>query len=249
MTMKNKTLIALIMVFILAIGVFAGTLMKGEDKTMAAPTNEGNDKKTVSAQGEGVVNVTPDIALVSLGVETSNKEMSKAQSDNSKLMNDIMAELKNLGIQEQDIQTENYSVYPDYEWQNDKRKLIGYKVENTVRVKVRKIDDTGKILDAVAAKDANIVNGIQFTREDTSEIYKEALKLAVKDAEDKAKVLTGYFGINNLTPATITEKSQGYYPMSYPAGSDLMVEAERASTPISTGQLEIRASVDVTFEY
>src|SRR5690606_28944152 len=157
--------------------------MKETRKSMATPANEENSKKTVSTQGKGIVNVTPDIALVSLGVETSNKEMSKAQSANKQLMNDIMSELKKLGIQDQDIQTENYSVYPYYEWENNRRKLEGYKVANTVRVKVRKIDDTGKVLDAVATKGANIVNGIEFSIDDTEEIYKDALKLAVKDAE------------------------------------------------------------------
>ncbi|MGI6526102.1 MAG: SIMPL domain-containing protein [Caldicoprobacterales bacterium] len=248
MTIKGKTLIASMMIFALAIGLFAGTLMKGAEKTMAAPTNEDDNRKTVSAQGEGIVHAAPDIAIVSLGVETSKKEMEAAQSSNREIMNDIMEELNKLGIQEQDIQTENYSVYPDYKWENDKRILTGYKVVNMVRVKIREIDHTGKVLDNVAAKGANMVNGIQFTIEETSQLYQEALKLAVKDAENKAKVLTGYFGIGSLTPVTITEKPQGYYPLQYSDGARLMAEAEY-STSISTGQMEIRASVDVTFEY
>ena len=76
--------------------------------------------------------MTPDIAVISLEVETNKKEMSEAQSENKELMSDIMAELKNLGIQDEDIQTNNYSVYPDYEWNNNKQILLGYKVTNTV---------------------------------------------------------------------------------------------------------------------
>jgi|LSQX01.2.fsa_nt_gb uncharacterized protein YggE len=247
MTIKSKLMIALMLVITLSAGIFAGTLMKGEEKVLAT-TNENSDRKTVSASGEGVVRVTPDIAVVSLGVETSKKEMSEAQSENKKLMNEIMAELKNLGIQDKDIQTNNYSVYPDYEWNNNKQILLGYKVTNTVSVKVRKIDDTGKVLDAVAAKGANRVNGIQFTVEDTGKLYEEALKLAVKNAEEKAKVMTGYFGINKLSPVKITERSQGYYPL-YDEGQYEMELAAGRSTPISTGQLEIKASVDVNFEY
>mgnify|MGYP000848152844 FL=1 len=93
------------------------------------------------------------------------------------------------------------------------------------------------------------LTGIQFTVEEIDKLYEEALKLAVKNAEEKAKVMIGEFGINKLTPVKITERQQGYYPLydNSPSGM-LMMEAER-STPISTGQLEIRASVDVSFEY
>ncbi|NLC45347.1 MAG: SIMPL domain-containing protein [Clostridiales bacterium] len=248
MTIKSKLLIALMLVITLSVGIFAGTLMKGEEKVLAT-TNENNDKNTVSASGEGVVRVTPDIAIVSLGVETNNKEMSKAQSENMEQMNEIMAELKKLGIQDEDIQTNNYSVYPEYDWNNNTQIFRGYKVTNTVSVKVRKIDDTGKVLDAVAAKGANRVNGIQFTVEETGKLYDEALKLAVKNAEEKAKVMTAYFGINKLTPITIKERSQGYYPLYDNGFSEYAMEAQSRSTPISTGQMEIRASVDVSFEY
>ncbi|HHY83375.1 MAG TPA: SIMPL domain-containing protein [Clostridiales bacterium] len=246
MIIQKKALIVLAVVLSLSLGFLSGCLMSGTERAKAAP-NEDSSRKTVSAQGEGIVLVTPDIAYINIGVETSDKEMSAAQSDNKKRMNDIMAELSRFGIPAQDIQTVNYNVYPDYQWRNDKNVLAGYKVINTVRVKIRNLDDAGKILDAVAAKGANIVNGIQFTVEDTSKFYEEALRIAVKNAEDKAKVMTGYFGIKELTPVSITERPQGYYPIVY---DNEKLRADTAeSTPINAGRLEIRASVDVSFEY
>lgn len=73
MTFKAKTIVAFIMVLILTVGIFAGNLLNGQEKAMATstPTSE-SDKKTVSVQGEGVVRIVPDIAYVTLGVETSN---------------------------------------------------------------------------------------------------------------------------------------------------------------------------------
>ncbi len=247
MSIKSKLIIALMLVITLSLGIFTGTLMKGEEKVLAT-TIENSDRKTVSASGEGVVRVTPDIAIVSLGVETNDKEMTKAQSANKEQMNEIMAELKNLGIQDKDIQTDNYSVYPEYDWNNNTQIFRGYKVVNTVSVKVRNIDDTGKVLDAVAAKGANRLNGIRFAVEETEKLYEQALKLAVKNAEEKAKVMTGEFGISKLTPVKIAERSQGYSPL-YDSGIYEMEMAAGRSTPISTGQMEIRASVDVSFEY
>ena len=249
MTFKAKTIIVFIMVLILTVGIFAGNLLNGQEKAMATstPTSE-SDKKTVSVQGEGVVRIVPDIAYVTLGVETSNKAMSVAQEENKTKMNGIMSELKRLGLQDKDIQTQNYNVYPDYQWQNDKNILVGYKVSNQVRVKIINIDGAGKILDAVANKGANIVNDIQFTVSDDNKAYQGALKIALKNAEDKAKVMVGYFGFVTLTPISITEGSQGYYPpIAYDGKA--MLESADMSTPVSAGEMEIRAQVSVSFQY
>ena len=132
--------------------------------------------------------------------------------------------------------------YREQCWLRGRRLLASF-------VKVRKIDDMGKVLDAVAAKGANRIDGIQFTVEETGKLYEEALRLAVKNAEEKAKVMTGYFGISKLTPVKITERQQGYYPLYDSGFAEYAMEPEGRSTPISTGQLEIKASVDVNFEY
>lgn len=243
MTTKTKTMAALLMVVVLSLGIFTGSLMNGHERALAEDTPE---KRTVSVQGEGVVTVTPDIALITLGVETSNKEMGIAQEQNKVKMNDIINALKAQGIAEKDIQTQNYSVYPDYQWENNSSVLKGYRVSNQVRVKVRKIDNTGRILDAIAAKGANIVNGIQFTIEDSGKAYEQALEAALENAQNKAKVMVGYFDIKNITPVTITEGSSGYYAPIY---RDVKDEMADAATPVMSGEMEIRASVSVTFEY
>jgi uncharacterized protein YggE len=248
MTIKNKIAAAFLMIMVLTLGIFAGSLLNTGEKALAtAPGTSNPDQKLVSVQGEGIINVTPDVAYVTLGVETSNKEMAAAQAENKVKMNAIMAELKRLGIAEKDIKTTNYSVYPDYQWQQEKSVLVGYRVNNQVRVKIIKIDDTGKILDAVAAKGANTVNGIEFTVADGSKAYQDALKLALKNAKEKAMIMVGEFGYSNVTPVTIVEGSQAYTPqISY----DSVKLAEAAGqTPVSSGQMEIRAQVNVSFEF
>lgn len=250
MTIKTKLGIAFLMVMVLVAGIFAGSLLNAGEKALATAPNTSNpEQKLVSVQGEGIINVTPNIAYVTLGVETSNKEMTVAQAENKEKMNAIMDELKKFGIPEKDIKTTNYSVYPDYQWQQEKSVLVGYRVVNQVRVKISKIDDTGKILDAVAAKGANTVNGIEFTVEDSSKAYQDALKLALKNAEAKAKVMVGEFGYTKVTPVTIIEGSQGYTPIVDWDAKRMAVAEAAGETPISAGQLEIRAQVNVSFEF
>ena len=247
MTGKVKVTVALMMVLMVAVGVVAGSLEKPTQATNIPVSTTNPGQNIVSVQGEGFVRVVPDIAYVTLGVETSHKDMATAQKNNKEKMNNIMAELAKLGIKKEDIQTTNYSVYPDYQWEDNKTVLKGYRVSNQVRVKISKIDDTGKILDAIALQGANIVSGIQFTLADESKAYHQALQIALKDAEDKAKAMAGYFGYKNLKPVTITESSQSNYypPMPYQRAN----EAADGYTPVSPGEMEIRAQVGVTFQY
>jgi len=247
MTFRAKTIAAFMMVLVLTAGIFAGSVINGQNDSGRALAAEETTKRTVSVSGEGIIQIAPDVAYVTLGVETSDKEMTVAQDANKDMMNDIIDELLRLGIEEKDIQTQYYSVYPDYQWREDRSVLVGYRVSNQVRVRIANIDDTGMVLDAVADKGANIVNGIQFTVSDAKEAYNKALELALKDAEDKAKLMMGYFGFQDLTPVAISEGSQGYPSVLY--GAKDMMESASRSTPISGGQMEIRAMVNVTFEY
>lgn len=248
MSKRIKAVVSFVIVLSLAVGVIAISFQSLTNAVNISTTAPEPGKNIVSVQGEGIVRVVPDTAFVTLGIETSNKDMSVAQTNNKQTMNAIINELTGLGIKKEDIQTQNYNVYPDYRWENDKNILVGYKVSNQVRVKIENIDNTGKILDAVAAKGSNVVHGIQFTVSDENAVYHEALQIALKNAEDKAKAMVGYFGITKLSPITIAEGTQNitYPPMDLRrATTEMMDEA----TPISPGEMEIRAQVSVSFQY
>lgn len=243
---KMKIVGSVLVVLLLAAGIMAFNYGRtsAANVTTTAP-QDGNN--IISVSGQGVVRLAPDVALITLGVETSNKDVGEAQNSNRTTMNAVVAELKRLGIREENIQTQSYNVYPDYRWEDNRNVLVGYKVSNLVRVKVTEIDKTGSIIDAAAAKGANVVQGIQFTVADEKKAYQEALQLALKDAEDKAKVMAGYFGITGLSPVSMAEGGQSiiYPPVPMPR-----MDAEMdASTSISPGEMEVRAQVSVSFKY
>jgi len=248
MTKKNRFAAALLSIMVLSLGIFAVSLTNSGNKALAtAPDIAKPEQKLVSVQGEGVINVSPDIAYVTLGVETTNKEVFVAQKENKGKMNAIMDELKRLGIPEKNIQTQDYNIFPDYQWEKERQTLIGFRVINKVRVKITKIDDTGKILDAVTAKGANTIDSISFTVSDANKAYQDALKLALKNAEEKAKAMVAQFGYSIVTPVTIIEGSQTSIVREL---DNRIAVAEAADvTPISTGEMEIRARVNVSFEF
>ncbi|MFC1931943.1 SIMPL domain-containing protein, partial [Chloroflexota bacterium] len=159
--------------------------------------------------------------------------------------------LDNYGIDKKDIKTQQYSIYPVRRWSDEKGQevLVGYRVANTVTVKVRNVDDTGAIIDAAAKAGGDLIriNSISFTVDDPTPYYKEAREKAMTDAEAKAEQLASLSKVKLGKPTYINESGgyvspvRGFYPeMAAPAPI-------AAPTPISPGETEVQLSVQVAY--
>jgi len=200
--------------------------------------------------GEGKVSVVPDVAILSLGVEAQAATVAEAQSQASVAMDAVVRELDNYGIDKKDIKTQRFSIYPVRKWVKDREEevLVGYRVNNMVTAKVRNVEDTGAIIDAIAiAGGDNVrINSISFTVDDPTGYHKEVRKKAMADAEAKAKQLADSADVKLGKPTYINE-SGGVIPvpreqvMMAPAAAPVPV------TPISPGETEIRLTVQVVF--
>lgn len=205
-------------------------------------------ENTLTATGIGKVTVKPDVAYIQMGVMTMDKDAQKAQEDNKATMNKVIAKLKSMGIDEKDIQTTTYNIYPQYNYQNNKQTLEGYQVENIVKVTVRNIDKVGNILDAAAKEGINRSYGINFGVLDTDAVYKQALQKAIDNAKGKAEVMAKQAGVTLKKPVAIYEGSASEN-VSRQAGMALdMMMANVNAVPISSGELEIQANVVVVYQ-
>lgn len=196
--------------------------------------------------GEGSVTVVPDVAILSLGVEAQATTIAEAQRQAALAMDAIMTELDEHGIAQKDIKTQYYSIYQVRRWDNGKEVIIGYRVTNMVTVKIRDVDDTGVIIDAVvgAGGDYIRINSISFTVDDPSAYYEEAREKAMADAEAKAEQLAELGGVELGKPTYISEGG-GYIPVTRD-----YADAEAGpgpTTPISPGEMEIRLTVQVVY--
>src|SRR5262245_59950471 len=109
----------------------------------------------ISVTGNGKVTVVPDIAYITLAVVTDGATASDAMDANSAAMKKLFALLGRLGVEERDVETTHFSVSPKYRHPKDGEPvLIGYTVTNQITVKVRKMNDTGKVLDALVKEGA-----------------------------------------------------------------------------------------------
>ena len=212
----------------------------------AAPQQE-TPRPTLSVDGQGTGTAAPDMATVTIGVTTQGKDAAKAQNDNAWVSNQIQAAVRGLGIEEKDIQTRNYSFYPNYSTEKDHRnEVTGYTVNNSVIVVVRDIKLTGKVIDAALNNGANEINSLDFSASNTKAVRKVALLNAVQDARDKADVIAKGLGKRIVGIQSVSE-STGYIETRRFGGNMLMAVAKDAATPITPGSLSLTANVHIDF--
>ncbi len=197
--------------------------------------------------GEGKVTVVPDTAVVDLGITVNRPIVKAAQTQANAIINKITEELKKLGIADKDIKTSNYSVNPQYNYQQNNR-ITGYQVNVSVTITVREIDKVNEVIDAATANGANTVGGIQLTVDEKRqrELLQQARELAVKEAKDKANSLASAAGI---TLGKIINIQEGFSnPRPVYAKEMMAVGGGAEPTQIQPGSTDISTSVTLYYE-
>ncbi|MDO8514394.1 MAG: SIMPL domain-containing protein [bacterium] len=215
---------------------------------------------TISVSGDGEVFAVPDTATFSVTVQEEAKEVKDAQDVATKKSNDIIAYLKKEGIEEKDIRTTDYSVNPQYDYQQivcvaypcppGKQILKGFQVSQTLTVKVRDTKKAGDLLSGVGARGASSVSGLSFTIDDQDKLEAEARDKAIAKAQNKAEVLAKSLGVRIVRVVGFSEGGGGgpiYYAKTMMA--DGIGGAASAPSPeIPVGQNKITSNVTVTYE-
>ena len=205
------------------------------------------DNSGIFVSGTGKVTLKPNTATASIGVDITAGTLADATAQSNTRMNALVEKLKGLGIADKDIQTTNYSITPITQQPKagGTPTITGYRVSNQVSITVRKIDDTGKVLDAVVAAGANNIYGISFGVDDPTPYQQQARAAAIKDAQDKAAQLAKAANVTLGKVISINEGSVAPRPVFRAAAAPMAVGA--SEVPVETGELEINVSVDVRF--
>jgi uncharacterized protein len=203
----------------------------------------------VTVGGHGSVNVPPDTASVTIGVDIIKPTLAEAQEQATTQATAVIEALKAAGIADEDIQTEYYSVniLRDYSENADPTQITGFEIINQLRVTVRDTDTLGEILDAAVGAGANSIYGVNFFVDDQTEAQREARVEAVENARVKAEELAAAAG---MTLGPIVSISEGATPIVSPVygrGGGGMAAAE-AAVPIEPGATTVAVDVVVSFE-
>ena len=226
-------------------------MLAGCEPQIVTPLLPSAESRTIHVTGNGSVVGDPDIATLNLGVSVEKASVEEAREAAASAMTAVIESLKANDVAEKDIQTENFSIYPQYDYTDDGRVLRGYRVNNTVSAKVRALESLSDIIDdaAGAGGDIVVVNSIQFMIEDSTPLQTQARALAVKNAEAKAQTLAEASGVTLGKPVTITETSRGESPsIAFAESVEFAADSARSSTPVQAGELTVTVNVTIVYE-
>jgi uncharacterized protein YggE len=209
----------------------------------------------ITIEGRGDVRAAPDMALINSGVTTQGATAREALDANTAAMAELIAALKDAGIEARDIQTSGFSVNPNYVYSDARDdlgytlppKMNGYQVSNTVTVAVRELDELGSILDKSVNVGANTINGVTFGVADTSKLYDEARKSAFADARAKAELYATAAG-GTLEDIESISETQGFNSPQPVAMYSMRAEAASADVPVEGGELSFSINVNVQWD-
>ncbi len=202
-----------------------------------------NDYFSIYTNGDVSINVTPDIAYLSLGILTEDTTSTVATEKNAQTTTQVISALEDAGINSSDIQTQYYNIYPTYDYSDNYQKINGYSVSHGLNVTVRDITKIGEILDIAIENGVNTTTGITFDIQDKDQYYTEALLQAVDVAIQKGNAIASSVGVTDPKVMSIAESSVYYQPVTYSA-DNVGMKADIAS-PIQSSSVTIYASAAV----
>lgn len=204
-------------------------------------------RDTIAISAEGKVTALPDIATISVGVQTENKAVSAAQKENSAKMNAIIEKVKSFSVASEDIKTSNYSIYPQYDYVNGRQIERGYMVTQNIDVKVRNLDKIGDILAAVGDLGANQVGGVAFTIDEPEDLRQQARLKALEAAKKKAQALADAAGVK-LGKVVGFSENEGYVPSPMYYAKDSAMGMGGGTPSIQSGSQDVIVNVTVLYE-
>lgn len=248
-----------LLVLIIIVSVFFGAKAIRELKALGYVGKELSPAATIVVSGEGEVLTKPDIASFSFSVEKESLNVAEAQSAAAKIVNEILAELKKLGVAEKDVKTLGYNIYPRYEYQSGgvsyeyyppnggRRVLAGYVVSQTIEVKVRKITEAGRIIASIGEMGASNLSGLSFSIDKEEEFQAEARRKAINDAQSKAVILAEDLDVTLLRITSFSESGNYPGPIYYAKAEGFGMGGDVAPE-VPSGENQIVSNVTLTYE-
>lgn len=216
---------------------------------------------TITVSGEGEVFAVPDVGQFTFSVQAQAADAAAAQEESGRAVDEIVTFLKEAGVEDADIKTTSYNLWPRYRWEERlcvsgfdcgpaERIQDGFEVNQSVMVKVRNTDDASSIIGGVGERGATNISGLDFVIDDTDALQAEARAQAIADAKTKAQVLANDLGVKLVRIMGYSEGGGGYVaPQMFQARSlDMAEEAAFDGPALPMGEEQMNAQVTITYE-
>ena len=246
---ENKCLITglIVIISVFLVSLFCSTVIDIRDKIQKS-------ENTITVSDTGTIYTKPDLALATASVVTEKKTVVEAMQENAKKMNAVIEVIKGLGVEDKDLKTTSFNIYPRYEWYeateiypSGRRVLVGYEITQSLQIKIRDMGKIGTIIEAATDAGANEVSDLQFTVDEEDALKAQARAEAINKAKAKAKELAGQLGIKLVRIINFSES--GAMPYFYSTKEAAPSGMGGGETPqIETGENKIEVTVSITYE-
>ena len=204
------------------------------------------ERPVVNVTGEGVVKVKPDEVLIKSRIEHEGSSAAEVKKQNDVVVDKVINYLKSQGLDEKDIQTDYVNLNKRYDY-NDK--TYSYVANQAISITLHEISEYEKIMKGLLENGLNRIDGIQFKSSEMEKYEKEARKLAVLDAQNRARELAQPLGQDIGKAVTITEMDYNNFQPVYRMDEAVEMSAAKGSQQtIAPGELEIKIKVNVGFD-
>jgi len=223
-----------------------------------------DDRPKITVTGEAVVNVKPDKIVITFGIETWDTEITVAKRKNNDILKKTVADMKECGIPEKEMQTDHLSIEPRWKSEYRKEEFIGYFVRNTLVVTLANTEKIEEVVTKALLAGVNYIHGVDFQTTEFKQYREQARELALKAAKEKARKMAAVLEKSIGAPIQINKNYSGspwwYYSSWWGWGggrshgmSQYNVQVDRGGSgeitdTIALGKLTIKANVSVTFE-
>jgi hypothetical protein len=241
---------------VLALGFSLGTIPSGINaQAQSEPTPFPSREKTISVSGQASTFVEPDRLNINFGVEVQKPTAKEALDENSAKMNEVIDAIKAAGINEDEITTSQFSIYPVYESYQEKetgiykQRLTGYSVSNIINVKTQKLDLVSNIIDAAVDSGVNRVDNVWFSLSEKKQqqVSDDLLAEAIKNARSKAEKALVPLNHQIIGVKHVSLSDTGYYPPPMPYYGAMDFAEAKSATPIFSSDQQVSATASVVF--
>lgn len=231
--MKRRLMVLTMLIVCLCFCVISGEKAEVFGETIA--------DQAIIVKGTGEVYAAPDMAIISVGVETEDVDVVKAESDNSAIVNNLIGVLINNNIEKKNIRTSNYSIYKKHDYRT--QSIIGYQVTNNIDITLYDLESAGSLISQLTKNGANVLRGISYSISDREGAEAEALEKALNSAKSKALILGGE---DFIVSKIVEEGIYNTFPVRHDAAY-LMSAAEKSNN-VFAGECVVRVNLTVEFK-
>lgn len=243
---KNLCAVLITIVGIFLVALIVSTMLDIQDKIQET-------ENTITVSDTGKVYAKPDLALTTFTVTNEAKTVAEALSTNSEKMNSVIDFIKGEGVEEKDLKTTSFNIYPRYEWHEKtelwpqgERVLAGYEVRQSLEVKIRDMAKIGTIIQGATDSGANQVSNLEFTIDNQDELKKQAREEAINKAKTKAKDLASQLGVKLIRISNFQESA--VLPIYYGIAKAEALGMGGEAPQIETGENKIEVTVTITYD-